>query len=110
MSFWKIGFVKIYVIEASLLLSAREDLYCCALYGITLEPNSLIFFWFVPIFCLQSVIKMNKAADEEMSLQELSEEEIQQIAGRKARKQNVLSKINQRNLILCTNWRTKQAD
>lgn len=50
---------------------------------------------------------MNKAADEEMSLQELSEEEIQQIAGRKAKKQNVLSKIN---LILCTNWRTKQAD
>lgn len=53
---------------------------------------------------------MNKAADEEMSLQELSEEEIQQIAGRKAKKQNVLSKINKRNLILCTNWRTKQAD
>ena len=29
------------------------------------------------------VVKMNKAADAEMTLQELSEEEIQQIAGKK---------------------------
>ena len=36
----------------------------------------------VPLFVsLQHIVKMNKAAEEEMSLKELTDEEIQQIAG-----------------------------
>lgn len=51
----------------------------------------------------QSIVKMNKADDEEMSMEELSEEEVQQIAGEFRR----LSSIHTASKAQKTLWESK---